>query len=304
MANKPVLVVMAAGMGSRYGGLKQLDPVGANGQALMDYSLFDAHRAGFEDAVFIISPGMAENGFEKEIHERVGSKLNVRCAVQRLDDVPAGFSVPEGRVKPWGTAHAVRSCRGMFDAPFAAVNADDYYGPGGMKEIYEFLKTARSGEYCMVGYELLKTLSDNGSVARGVCEVDETHRLLSVTERTHIVNTCDGALFTEDGAHYERLPDETLVSLNLWGFTPDFFAALDESFERFLRETMPGNPLKAECYLPSVVSEMLGTGRATAQVLPCKERWFGVTHRQDKPTVVEAIARKTAEGVYPERLWD
>lgn len=303
MANKPVLVVMAAGMGSRYGGLKQLDPVGANGQALMDYSLYDACRAGFEDAVFIISPAMAADGFEKEIRERVGGGLNVRCAVQRLDDLPVGFSVPEGRVRPWGTAQAVRSCRGMFDAPFAAVNADDYYGPGGMKEIYEFLAVAKPGEYCMVGYELLKTLSDNGSVARGVCSVDASGRLLAVTERTHIISTCDGALFTLDGTHYDRLADETLVSLNLWGFTPDFFAALDESFERFLREEMPRNPLKAECYLPSVVTEMLGARRALAQVLPCKERWFGVTYRQDRPKVVEAIAQKTAEGLYPERLW-
>lgn len=303
MANKPVLVVMAAGMGSRYGGLKQLDPVGANGQALMDYSLYDARRAGFEDAVFIISPAMAADGFEKDIRERVGGALNIRCAVQRLDDLPAGFAVPEGRGRPWGTAHAVRSCRGMFDAPFAAVNADDYYGPGGMKEIYEFLAAAKPGEYCMVGYELLKTLSDNGSVARGVCSVDASGRLLAVTERTHIISTCDGALFTLDGAHYERLADETLVSLNLWGFTPDFFAALDESFERFLREEAPRNPLKAECYLPSVVTEMLGAGRASAQVLPCKERWFGVTYRQDRPKVVDAIAQKTAEGLYPERLW-
>ena len=303
MVKKPLLVVMAAGMGSRYGGLKQLDPVGSNGQALMDYSLYDAHRAGFDEAVFIISPKMAEDGFERDIRRRVGNALEIRCAVQRLDDLPAGFAVPEGRVKPWGTAHAVRSCREMVDAPFAAVNADDYYGPGGMKEIFDFLSHAQSGEYCMVGYELLNTLSENGSVARGVCEVDETHRLLSVTERTHIISTCDGALFTEDGAHYERLPDDTLVSLNLWGFTPDIFPAMEDGFIRFLREAAPKNPLKAEYYLPTVVAESLAAGRATAQVLPCRERWFGVTHRQDKPAVVEAIRQKTAEGVYPDRLW-
>lgn len=303
MVKNPLLVVMAAGMGSRYGGLKQLDPVGSNGQALMDYSLYDAHRAGFDEAVFIISPKMAEDGFEQDIRRRVGNALDIRCAVQRLDDLPAGFSVPEGRVKPWGTAHAVRSCREMVDAPFAAVNADDYYGPGGMKEIFDFLSCAQSGEYCMVGYELLNTLSENGSVARGVCEVNEAHRLLSVTERTHIIATCDGALFTEDGAHYERLPDDTLVSLNLWGFTPDIFPAMEDGFVRFLNEIAPKNPLKAEYYLPTVVAESLAAGRATAQVLPCRERWFGVTHRQDKPAVVEAIRQKTAEGVYPDKLW-
>ena len=246
---------------------------------------------------------MSEDGFERDIRRRVGDALEIRCAVQRLDDLPAGFSVPEGRVKPWGTAHAVRSCREMVDAPFAAVNADDFYGPGGMKEIFDFLSQAQSGEYCMVGYELLNTLSENGSVARGVCEVDETHRLLSVTERTHIISTCDGALFTEDGAHYERLPDDTLVSLNLWGFTPDIFPAMEDGFVRFLREAAPKNPLKAEYYLPTVVAESLAAGRATAQVLPCRERWFGGTHRQDKPAVVEAIRQKTAEGVYPDRLW-
>ena len=303
MSTKPILVVMAAGMGSRYGGLKQIDPVGPSGEAILDYSLYDARRAGFKTVVFIIKHEI-EQAFKEAVGARaVRAGFEVRYAYQQLEKLPEGFTVPEGRVKPWGTAHAVRSCREMVDAPFAAVNADDYYGPGGMKEIFDFLSQAQSGEYCMVGYELLNTLSENGSVARGVCEVDETHRLLSVTERTHIISTCDGALFTEDGAHYERLPDDTLVSLNLWGFTPDIFPAMEDGFVRFLREAAPKNPLKAEYYLPTVVAESLAAGRATAQVLPCRERWFGVTHRQDKPAVVEAIRQKTAEGVYPDRLW-
>lgn len=303
MNNKPVLVVMAAGMGSRYGGLKQLDPVGEHGQALMDYLLFDACRAGFEQAVFIISGKMADDGFEAAIRKRVGERMEIRCAVQRLEDLPAGFTVPAERIKPWGTAHAIRACRGMFDAPFAAVNADDYYGPSGMKAIYDFLSAAGPREYCMVGYELLKTLSENGRVARGICRVDERGNLLDVTERTHIISTCDGALFTEDGKHYERLPDQTLVSLNLWGFTPDFFQELETAFGRFLREVMPSNPVKAEFFLPWVVGGMLERGEASARVLPCQEHWFGVTYHEDKPAVVAAIRQKTEEGLYPEKLW-
>ena len=302
---EPILVVMAAGMGSRYGGLKQIDPVGSQGEAILDYSLFDAYEAGFRKAVIIIKEAIRED-FMTTVGERLKKcPMEISYAYQELSKVPAGFTVPAGRTKPWGTAHAVLCAADQIgDVPFAVINSDDYYGKSAYRELYRALAEDRpDNEYCMVGYELLNTLSENGSVARGVCEVDETHRLLSVTERTHIISTCDGALFTEDGAHYERLPDDTLVSLNLWGFTPDIFPAMEDGFVRFLREAAPKNPLKAEYYLPTVVAESLAAGRATAQVLPCRERWFGVTHRQDKPAVVEAIRQKTAEGVYPDRLW-
>ncbi len=303
MSAKPVLVVMAAGMGSRYGGLKQLDALGPNGQTLMDYSLYDAWRAGFSKAVFVINEKMARDGFESAMRRRLAGRMQVRCAVQRLADVPSGFCAAPGREKPWGTAHAVWTCRELVDAPFAAVNADDYYGPESFRSICAFLGQAQAHAYCMVGYQLRKTLSSNGSVSRGVCDVDGDGFLRAVTERTHIIDSCDGALYTEDGEHYCRLAEGTLVSLNLWGFTLDFFAALEAAFEQFLRETAPQNPLKAEFYLPWVVSQLLARKEASVRVLPCQERWFGVTYAQDKPVVTAAIEEKTRSGLYPQHLW-
>lgn len=302
---KPILVVMAAGMGSRYGGLKQIDPIAAHGQLLMDYSLYDARLAGFEEALFIISPGMAE-GFPEEIGARLGNHMKVRCAVQDIRDMPEGFAVPEGRVKPWGTAHAVRACRNAVNAPFCVVNADDYYGRSAFAAMYGFLakeKPASPREYAMVGYILENTLSEQGYVARGVCEADENGHLVGIRERTHIIKSCDGPLCTEDGELYYRLPADAVVSMNLWGFTPDFLGELDTRFARFLAETVPTNPVKAEFFLPDVVGGMLREGAVRVRVLASADRWYGVTYQNDKPIVAEALRGMTARGLYPERLW-
>lgn len=301
--DKPVLVVMAAGMGSRYGGLKQVDPVGPNKQTLMEYSLYDAKRAGFEQVCFVISEAM-EADFPRQIQEKMGGAIEARYAVQRLGDVPEGLCIPEGREKPWGTAHAVRACRGVFRAPFAAINADDYYGPGGMQAIYTFLaERARSGRHAMVGYELVKTLSMEGHVARGICQTDARGKLVRIRERTHVVWSSDGPLYREEEDCYHRLPDDAVASMNLWGFAPDFMDELDRRFTSFLKDEVPENPMRAEYFLPEVVGQLLREGRTEVDVLPCTERWYGMTYKSDRPIVEAAIARMTSEGLYPQKLW-
>ena len=303
--NKPVLVVMAAGMGSRYGGMKQIDPVGPNGQVIVDYSLYDARRAGFETVIFVIKHEI-EDAFKAAIGERVSRAMNVKYAFQQLDELPAGFAVPEGRVKPWGTCHAVLAAKDLIDGPFAVINADDYYGAGAFKLAYEYLRTLRGkrGEYFMVGYALKNTLTENGYVSRGVCTVNEFGFLKEVRERTHIIASCDGPLFTEDGEMYRRLPDDTTVSMNCWGFTPDFLDALAEGFVPFLNEAMENNPMKAEYYLPTAVSRQLDRHRATARVLTCPDRWYGVTYKEDKKMVTDAIQGMKDGGLYPKKLWE
>ena len=305
---KPILVVMAAGMGSRYGGLKQLDPVGNHGQLIIDYSIFAARRAGFETVVFIIKHEI-EDAFKKGIGDRLSKVMDVRYAFQRLDDLPAGYAVPEGRAKPWGTSHAVLAARGVIDAPFAVINADDYYGPEAFRVIYDYLSehpdTDGLYEYAMVGYLLENTVTENGHVARGVCEVDEKGYLTGVTERTHIEKCEGGARFTEDdGATWTRLPGETPVSMNLWGFTQSFLREAEARFPAFLDEALQKNPLKGEYFLPSVVSQLIGEGKARVKVLHSADKWYGVTYQADKPVVVAAIAQKTADGLYPDRLWE
>ncbi len=302
---KPVLVVMAAGLGSRYGGPKQIQAVGEYGQALMDYALYDAKRAGFEDAVFIISKAMEED-FPQAIQARVGNHLRIRCAVQDLSDIPEGYELPAGRVKPWGTGHAVRACRATMDAPFAAINADDYYGPSSFQAIYDFLtgpEAAQGGHYAMVGYELSKTLSESGYVARGICKTDHSGHLLEVKERTHIISTHEGALYTENGQTYYRLPDDAIASMNMWGFTLDFMQELDTRFTAFLDVALKSKPLKGEFFLPEVVGAMLREKKAEVSVLPCSEKWYGVTYKEDLPIVVDAIRQMTEAGVYPAKLW-
>lgn len=303
----PVLVLMAAGMGSRYGGLKQLDPVGPHGQILMDYSLFDAARAGFERIVFIIAPSMEKDGFPGMIAQKLGRHFDVRCAVQRLDDIPAPASVPQGRTKPWGTGHAVLACRGMFDAPFAAINADDYYGHEGFATLHAFLREHPQGTplpCAMIGYPLRNTLSKTGFVSRGICEINPGGSLLTIAERTHIISTVDGALYSEDDKTYLRLPDDAIASMNLWGFPKGFMPQLEARFARFLSETVKTNPLKSEYFLPNVVGRMLTDGDATVAVLPSDAQWHGMTYKEDLPIVRQAIARMTKEGLYPEKLWD
>ncbi len=306
--NKPVLVVMAAGMGSRYGGLKQIDPVGNHGQLIIDYSIYDARRAGFETVVFVIKKAL-EADFKEAIGDRLSKVMDVRYAYQELDDLPAGYPVPEGRVKPWGTAHAILAARHVVKGPFAVINADDYYGPEAFREIFDYLSThpdtKDTYEYAMVGYLLGNTVTEYGHVARGVCREDGDHYLAQVIERTHIEKDGADARYTEDGGEtWTALPGDTIVSLNLWGFTASFLSEAEGRFPAFLDGALQTDPLKGEYFLPSVVDQLLGEGKARVKVLRSRDRWYGVTYQEDKPVVVQAIAEKTEAGVYPDRLWE
>ena len=306
--NKPVLVVMAAGMGSRYGGLKQLDPVGSHGQLIIDYSIYDARRAGFDTVVFVIKHEI-EEAFKAAIGQRLSKVINVKYAYQDLNDLPAGYSVPAERAKPWGTAHAILAARKVIEGPFAVVNADDYYGPEAFKAIYDYLEANpdKDGcyEYAMVGYRLGNTVTEHGHVARGVCQEDGDNFLVRVTERTRIEKEGEDARFTEDdGANWTPLSGDTIVSMNLWGFTRSFLAEAEHRFAAFLDKALAENPAKAEYFLPSVVSQLLEEGKARVKVLRSNDKWYGVTYKEDKPVVVAAIADKTARGIYPDRLWE
>ena len=304
--NRPVLVIMAAGMGSRYGGLKQLDPVGNHGQLIIDYSIYDARRAGFETVVFVIKPEIEED-FKRCIGNRVAGSMDVRYVYQLKEDLPEGYSVPDVRQKPWGTAHAALAARKVVDGPFAVINADDYYGPEAYQEIYDYLAAHEDGElyeYVMVGYLLKNTVSENGTVARGVCEETGDHYLSQITERTKIEQGPPLRFTEDDGATWTELPEDTIVSLNMWGFTRSF---LDEAWKRlpaFLDKALAENPAKAEYFLPSVVSQLIEEGKARVKVLRSEDKWYGVTYREDKPTVMNAIAEKTEAGLYPDRLWE
>ena len=303
---KPVLVIMAAGMGSRYGGLKQLDPVGNHGQLIIDYSIYDARRAGFETVVFVIKPEIEED-FKRCIGERVSRSMDVRYAYQLKEDLPEGYSVPEERQKPWGTAHAALAARNVVDGPFAVINADDYYGPEAFREIYNYLAAHEGGdvyEYVMVGYLLKNTVTENGTVARGVCEETADHYLSQITERTKIEQGPPLRFTEDDGQTWTELPEDTIVSLNMWGFTRSFLDEAWKRFPAFLDRARAENPAKAEYFLPSVVSQLIGEGKARVKVLRSGDKWYGVTYREDKPAVVNAIAGKTKSGLYPDRLWE
>ena len=298
----PKLVIMAAGMGSRYGGLKQVDPVGNHNQLIIDYSIYDARRAGFETVVFVIKHEI-EDTFKAAIGDRLSKVINVKYAYQQLDDLPEGYSVPEERVKPWGTAHAILAARKVVDGPFAVVNADDYYGPEGFKKIYDYLESHPDQpgcyEFAMVGYLLGNTVTENGHVARGICEED------SETERTRIEKDGADARFTEDdGATWTHLSGNTIVSMNLWGFTESFLKEAEARFPAFLDKALAENPLKGEYFLPSVVTQLLEEKKARVKVLRSTDKWYGVTYREDKPVVVNAIAEMTANGLYPDKLWE
>ncbi len=303
---KPVLVVMAAGMGSRYGGMKQIDPVGPSGQVIIDYSLYDARRAGFETVIFVIKHEI-EDAFKAAIGDRVSKVMKVEYAFQQLEELPDGFAVPEGRAKPWGTCHAVLAAKHLIHGPFAVINADDYYGPEAFQVIYDYLSTHQDGEvydYCMVSYLLKNTVSENGSVARGVCEANPDGTLAAVTERTCIETYPGGIHFTENGGDtWQDLAPDTPVSMNLWGFGQSFLEEAEARFAGWLSENLPKNPLKCEYFLPLVVSELLAEGKATVKLLHSTDKWYGVTYREDKPVVVNALAQKTADGLYPADLW-
>ena len=306
MAKKPVLVVLAAGMGSRYGGLKQIDPVGVKGEAILDYSIFDAHRAGFETVVIII-----KKAIEKDFMETVGKRLEkapveIRYAFQELNKLPAGYAVPEGRTKPWGTSHAVLCAAEAIDgAPFAVINSDDYYGASAYKVMYDYLSQITDPYgYCMVGYELGKTVTDNGSVARGICETDDNGFLTVVTERTRIEKYSGGIHFTEDGENWVDVPADTTVSMNMWGFMPSFLEEINARFSAFLDKALPENPLKCEYFLPIPIAQLIQEKKATVKVLTSPDRWFGVTYAADKPAVVAELRKMTDEGKYPAGLWE
>lgn len=302
---KPILVVMAAGMGSRYGGLKQIDPVGKNGEIIMDFSIYDALQAGFSKVIFIIKEERLQD-FREVVGDRVSRSIPVEYAFQKLDDLPEGFSVPEGREKPWGTGHAVLAARDLIDAPFAVINADDFYGGEAFREIGAFLKTAEDGEkahWAMVGYQLQNTLTENGYVARGVC-VEKDGILETVVERTRIEKRADGPAYTEDGGEtWHSLLADATVSMNLWGFTPGFVEDLKRDFRAFLENDVPKNPMKAEYFLPFVVNDQIRAGKADVHVLKSADKWYGVTYKEDKPVVVRALADMMASGVYPDPLW-
>ena len=307
MSKKPVLVVMAAGMGSRYGGLKQIDPVGNCGEAILDFSVYDAHEAGFETVVIII-----KEAIKKDFMETVGARLakapvEIRYAYQELDKLPEGYSVPEGRTKPWGTSHAVLCAKEAIDgAPFAVINADDYYGKSAFKVMYDALCKAQDKDkfdYCMVGYEVGKTVTENGSVARGVCYADEKGYLTEVVERTRIEKYEGGIHFTEDGENWVDLSEDTIVSMNMWGFTPSFLEEIEKGFAAFLDNAFKTNPLKGEYFLPFVVQTLLSEDRATVRVMTSPDKWYGVTYAADKPVVMAALKEKTQAGLYPYSLW-
>ena len=310
MSKKPILVVMAAGMGSRYGGLKQIDPVGNCGEAILDYSLYDAHEAGFETAVIVI-----KEAIKKDFMDTVGKRLQnapmeIRYAYQELDMLPAGYAVPEGRTKPWGTCHAVLCAKAAVDgAPFVVINADDYYGKSAFKVIYDYLSTAKDGEkydFCMVGYELGKTVTDNGSVARGVCETDENGHLVAVNERVRIEKYDGGIHYTEDGgASWTDLSETATVSMNMWGFTSKFMDELEAGFPAFLDGAIASGNLKAEFFLPGIVSKLLSGRKAAVRVLTSPDKWYGVTYAADKPMVVAALRGMAEQGLYPVTgLWN
>ena len=304
---KPVLVIMAAGMGSRYGGLKQIDPVDNEGHIIMDFSIYDAKRAGFEKVVFIIKKAI-EKEFKAGIGDRISQYMDVEYVYQELDTLPEGFEVPEGRVKPFGTGHAILSCKDVVDGPFAVINADDYYGVHAFQEIYNYLTENEDDEkyhYAMVGYILSNTLTENGYVSRGICEMDKDAFLTGITERTHIEQRDTGVQFTEDdGQTWEDIAADSIVSMNMFGFTASMLKELECRFPEFLKKGLKENPMKCEYFLPSVVSDLIEEDKADVKVLRSEDRWYGITYKEDKEAVVSAVQKLKDTGVYPQHLWE
>lgn len=288
--NNTTLLVMAAGMGSRFGGLKQIEPLGPNGQIILDYSVYDAKKAGFSKTVFVIKKEI-EHDFREVIGKRIERIMDVDYAFQEIDKVPSWFSVPAERSKPWGTGHAVLCARDAVKTPFAAINADDYYGRSTFFDLHKQL-TAGEESYCMAGFLLKNTLTENGHVSRGVCEVNEKNELVSIVERTKINSSCQ---YTEDGENWIQLPDDTIVSMNVWGLPVSAFDALEDGFGRFLKEQ--GNTPKSEYYLPTMVNEQIKKG-IPVKVIPSHDKWYGVTYKEDKQSVMTALKQLTDEGYY------
>lgn len=302
---KPTLLVLAAGMGSRYGALKQMDGVGPNNEAIIDYSIYDAIRAGFGKVVFVIRHSFAEAFTQIFNKERFGGRIEVEVVYQELDYLPEGFSVPEGREKPWGTNHALMMAKDVIKEPFAVINADDFYGADAYRVIGAYLseRGGESGHYCMVGYEVNKTLSENGTVSRGVCSVNDEGFLTSIVERTKIERNAEGTIVFHDLGEDEALEEQTPVSMNLFGFTPDYFAHSEEYFKGFLSDEKNITNPKAEFFIPLMVNELVGNGTAKLKVLSTTAQWFGVTYQADKPQLVAKIEELIEAGVYPRNLW-
>lgn len=303
---EPTLIIMAAGMGSRYGGLKQIDPISDQGEIILDFSLYDAMMAGFKRAIFVIKEEMEED-FRALIDGRAGKYMEVEYAFQKLDDLPEGYEVPEGRQKPWGTAHAVLSCRHLIDGPFAVINADDYYGAGGFQSIYDYLTAHGDGEkyaFCMVGFRLENTITENGHVARGVCEIDDDGNLSEVVERTKIMRKDGEIAYTEDdGQTWTNLAEGTVVSMNFWGFTKSMMREMEAGFPAFLDDALKNNPIKGEYFLPGAADRLVKEGKAEVKVLRSRDKWYGVTYKEDKEGVVAALQSMKDKGLYPDRLW-
>ena len=299
---EPTLVILAAGMGSRFGGLKQITAVDEMGHAIIDYSMFDAYRAGFRKVCFIIKHEI-EDDFKASVGKRMEKVFDVQYVYQQLDCLPEGYSVPEGRVKPWGTAHAVLCCAGTVEGPFAVINADDFYGPGAFSALYDFLKNdTNDREQCMVAYQLRNTVTEHGHVARGICQV-ENGLLTDVVERLHIEKRGDDAAYTEDGEHFIDLPGDTTVSMNFWGFSPLYLRELAQRFPAFLDENLPRTPLKCEYFVPSIVDAQLHAGTADVTMLHTDDAWHGVTYHDDLPDVVAALRALRSAGKSPDNIW-
>ena len=300
---EPTLVILAAGMGSRFGGLKQITAVDDHGHAIIDFSLYDAYRAGFRKVVFIIKHEIEED-FKNRVGRRMEKYFDVKYVYQQLDVLPAGYAVPEGRVKPWVTGHAVMCCAGVLDGPFAVINADDFYGPGAYSAIFDYLKEDRAdNEHAMVAYELRKTVTENGSVARGICSVENGY-LTDVVERTRIEKRGDDAAFTEDGVNFVPVSGSVPVSMNFWGFGKSMLRELQNRFPAWLDENLPKNPLKCEYFLPFVANSIIKEGMGSIRILNCRETWHGITYKEDMDSVVNYLAELRRRGVYPEALLD
>jgi hypothetical protein len=307
MIEKPALVILAAGMGSRYGGLKQIDPVGANGELIIDYSIFDAIKAGFERVVFIITKALKDD-FMEVMGNRIGKYVRTEYAYQDLNDLPPGYRLPDGRVKPWGTAQALLSVKSVVNGPFAVINADDFYGASAYKTIYDWLSSpaAKDGKahFAMVGYRIENTVSDHGSVARGICDADSGGYLTSIVERTFVEKTANGARFSEDkGKSWREIPPGALVSMNFWGLNGEFFKLAENDFPGFLDANLSVDPMKCEYLLPSEIGNQLRAGLADVKVLESPDTWYGVTYKEDRPGVIAAVADLHKRGAYPTLLW-
>ena len=306
---KPILVILAAGMGSRYGGLKQVDPIGPSGEAIIDYSIFDAKRAGFETVVFIIKEAIADE-FKSRIGDKIAEHMEVRYAYQELDKIPEGFSIPEGREKPWGTGHALICAKDVIDAPFVVINADDFYGRTAYEEIYNYLTsedTYIDGKLnlSMVGFKLENTVSENGYVSRGVCKTTEDGYLDSIVEYTHIQSFPEGIKYSFDsGENWDDIAANTIVSMNIWGFQKESLVEFEESFKNFLSNSIDKNPQKAEFYIPTTIEELIKSDKAKVKVLESANKWFGVTYKEDKPDVVASVNALIEAGEYPDNLWN